>query len=92
MLADPTRRQVVELLATGERTAGEIAERFPQSRPAMSRHLRLLREAGVVTSRAEGTRRLYALNRAPLADLEAWLAQRLDALDTELRRTTHDDR
>lgn len=91
-LADPTRRRVVELLATGERTAGEIAEQFPQSRPAMSRHLRLLREAGVVTSRAEGTRRRYALNREPLADLGAWLAQRLDALDTELRRAARDDR
>jgi len=87
VLADPTRRRVVELLSTGERTAGEIADAFPQSRPAMSRHLRLLREAGIVTSRAEGTRRVYALNRAPLADLEQWLAQRLDALDTELRRT-----
>ena len=87
MLADPTRRRVVELLSTGERTAGEIADAFPQSRPAMSRHLRLLREAGIVTSRAEGTRRVYALNRAPLADLEQWLTQRLDALDTELRRT-----
>ena len=87
MLGDPTRRRVVELLSTGERTAGEIADAFPQSRPAMSRHLRLLREAGIVTSRAEGTRRVYALNRAPLADLEQWLAQRLDALDTELRRT-----
>ena len=86
MLGDPTRRRVVELLSTGERTAGEIADAFPQSRPAMSRHLRLLREAGIVTSRAEGTRRVYALNRAPLADLEQWLAQRLDALDTELRR------
>ena len=89
MLGDPTRRRVVELLSTGERTAGEIADAFPQSRPAMSRHLRLLREAGIVTSRAEGTRRVYALNRAPLADLEQWLAQRLDALDTELRRTNH---
>jgi hypothetical protein len=49
----------------------------------MSRHLRLLSEAGVVASRAGGTRRLYALNRAPLADLEAWLPQRLDALDTD---------
>ena len=87
VLGDPTRRRVVELLSTGERTAGEIADAFPQSRPAMSRHLRLLREAGIVTSRAEGTRRVYALNRAPLADLEQWLSQRLDALDTELRRT-----
>lgn len=91
-LGDPTRRRVVELLSTGERTAGEIAQAFPQSRPAMSRHLRLLREAGIVTSRAEGTRRVYALNRAPLADLEQWLGQRLDALDTELRRAVRGER
>lgn len=90
MLGDPTRRRVVELLAHGERTAGEIANEFPQSRPAVSRHLRLLREAGIVTSRVEGTRRLYALNREPLAALEQWLGQRLDALDTELRRARHD--
>lgn len=90
MLGDPTRRRVVELLTHGELTAGEIADRFPQSRPAMSRHLRLLREAGIVTSRTEGTRRLYTLNREPLAELERWLAQRLDALDTELRRARHE--
>jgi DNA-binding transcriptional ArsR family regulator len=90
-LGDPTRRRVVELLSAGERTAGEIAEAFPQSRPAMSRHLRLLREAGIVTSRAEGTRRVYALNRAPLADLEQWLGQRLDALDTELRQAARQE-
>lgn len=89
MLGDPTRRRVVELLAEGELTAGEIADRFPQSRPAVSRHLRLLREAGIVTSRTDGTRRLYALNREPLAELEQWLLQRLDALDTELRRDRH---
>jgi DNA-binding transcriptional ArsR family regulator len=56
----------------------------------MSRHLRLLREAGIVTSRTEGTRRLYTLNREPLAELERWLTQRLDALDTELRRGRHE--
>lgn len=90
VLGDPTRRRVVELLAHGELTAGEIANEFPQSRPAVSRHLRVLREAGIVTSHVEGTRRLYALNRAPLAELEQWLLQRLDALDTELRRGRHD--
>ena len=92
MLADPTRRRVVELLATGERTAGQIAEQFPTSRPAMSRHLRLLREAGLVTVRAEGTRRVYALHRATLAELEQWFLQRLDALDTELIRSRREQR
>jgi DNA-binding transcriptional ArsR family regulator len=85
-LADPTRRRVVELLGSGELTAGQIAEQFSSSRPAVSRHLRLLREAGLVSVREDGTRRLYQLQRQPLADLETWLAQRLDALDTELRR------
>ncbi|MEP7019057.1 MAG: metalloregulator ArsR/SmtB family transcription factor [Pseudonocardiales bacterium] len=89
-LADPTRRRVVELLSAGELTAGEIAAEFEQSRPAVSRQLRLLREAGVVDVRAEGTRRVYVLRRDPLADAELWLRQRLDALDTELRRGRHD--
>jgi DNA-binding transcriptional ArsR family regulator len=85
-LADPTRRRVVEILASGEQTAGQIAGHFPNSRPAVSRHLRLLREAGLVSVRPEGTRRVYALERNPLAELDQWLCQRLDALDTELRR------
>ncbi|MQA32871.1 ArsR/SmtB family transcription factor [Modestobacter roseus] len=92
-LADPTRRQIVALLAAGEQGAGELAERFPVSRPAVSRHLRVLREAGLVRVRAEGQRRVYALDPAPLAELDAWLApyrrlwaQRLDALDTEIAR------
>lgn len=86
-LADPTRRRVVEILADGEQTAGQIAEVFPgTSRPAVSRHLRLLREAGLVSVRPEGTRRVYTLERNPLLELEQWLSQRLDALDTELKR------
>jgi DNA-binding transcriptional ArsR family regulator len=91
-LADPTRRRVVELLSAREMTAGQIADRFPSSRPAVSRHLRLLREAGVVEVRAEGTRRVYALRRDTIAAAEAWLRQRLDALDTELRRGRHGKR
>lgn len=106
-LADPVRREIVELLASGEVGAGEIAERFPVSRPAVSRHLRVLREAGLVTSEVRAQRRVYRLERAPLAELDAWLARfrplpalparpapavppalvnRLDALDTEIRR------
>ena len=92
-LADPTRRELVALLAVGELAAGELADRFPVSRPAISRHLRVLREAGLVRARVEGKRRLYALDPAPLRDLDAWLepyrdlwAQRLDALDTEIAR------
>jgi DNA-binding transcriptional ArsR family regulator len=92
-LADPTRRELVALLAAGEVTAGDLAGRFPVSRPAISRHLRVLREAGLVTARADGKRRLYALDPRPLRELDDWLepyrdlwAQRLDALDTEIRR------
>jgi DNA-binding transcriptional ArsR family regulator len=92
-LADPIRRQIVALLAAGEVSAGELAEHFPVSRPAVSRHLRVLREAGLVQARAEGQRRVYALDPGPLAELDAWLApyrrlwaQRLDALDTEIAR------
>ena len=92
-LADPTRREIVALLARGERSAGEVADRFPVSRPAVSRHLRVLREAGLVRARTEGKRRLYALDPEPLRELDDWLAlyrdlwaRRLDALDTEIAR------
>ena len=67
------RREIVELLAAGEMGAGEIAERFPVTRPAISRHLRVLREAGLVTSEVRAQRRVYRLERAPLAELDAWL-------------------
>jgi DNA-binding transcriptional ArsR family regulator len=92
-IADPTRRELLALLAEGEIAAGDLADRFPVSRPAISRHLRVLREAGLVRSRTEGRRRLYALDPTPLRELDAWLepyrdlwAQRLDALDTEIAR------
>jgi DNA-binding transcriptional ArsR family regulator len=92
-LVDPTRRTIVELLADGELDAGEIATRFPISRPAVSRHLRVLRELGLVRVRPEAQRRVYSLEAAPLAELDAWLGRyrgfwenRLDALETELRR------
>lgn len=92
-LADPTRRRIVELLADGERSAGDIAAHFSVTRPAVSRHLRVLREHGLVRSRGDAQRRLYSLDPAPLAELDDWLAryrsfwgQRLDALDTQLRR------
>ncbi|WP_040338750.1 ArsR/SmtB family transcription factor [Candidatus Blastococcus massiliensis] len=92
-LADPVRRELVALLAHGEVSAGELADRFPVSRPAVSRHLRVLREAGLVRSRTEGRHRLYALDPRPLREIDDWLepyrdlwAQRLDALDTEIAR------
>jgi DNA-binding transcriptional ArsR family regulator len=92
-LADPTRRRIVELLADGERSAGEIAAQFETSRPGVSRHLRVLREHGLVRAREQAQRRLYSLDPAPLAELDEWLdpyrsfwTNRLDALDTEIKR------
>jgi DNA-binding transcriptional ArsR family regulator len=61
-LADPHRREILELLQTGARSVREIADEMPITRPAVSRHLRLLKEAGLVTASAEGTRRLYRLH------------------------------
>jgi DNA-binding transcriptional ArsR family regulator len=92
-VADPTRRELLRLLVDGERSAGELADRFPVSRPAISRHLRVLREAGLVRARTDGKRRLYSLDPRPLRELDDWLepyrdlwANRLDALDTEIAR------
>jgi DNA-binding transcriptional ArsR family regulator len=91
-IADPTRRRIVELLAVRERTAGELVEEFDLSAPAISQHLNVLREAGLVVTRAEGQTRIQSLNPAGLDDLEAWLqrtrafwSRRLDALERELR-------
>jgi DNA-binding transcriptional ArsR family regulator len=98
-LADPTRRRIVELLAEGERSAGEIAAEFDTSRPGVSRHLRVLREHGLVHAREQGQRRLYSLDPQPLAELDEWLARyrrfwanRLDALDTEIKRRRKEKR
>ena len=92
-LADPTRRRILELLAKRELDAGEIASHFEVSRPAVSRHLRVLREHGLVHSRPDAQRRVYSLDPGPLAEAEEWLRtyrrfweNRLDALDVQLRR------
>ena len=91
-IADPTRRRIVELLAVKERTAGELVEEFDLSAPAISQHLNVLRDAGLVKTRAEGQSRIQALNPDGFDDLEAWLqktrsiwSSRLDALERELR-------
>ena len=98
-LADPTRREIVELLAARDRSAGEIASHFRVSRPAVSRHLRVLREHGLVQARRQRQQRIYSLDPAPLVELDEWLARnrsfwtnRLDALDTELRRARKEKR
>ena len=72
-LADPTRRAVLDMLRDGALPAGEIARAFPVSRPAISRHLRLLRRARLVEERREGRHRYYQLNAAPLKVVDSWL-------------------
>jgi DNA-binding transcriptional ArsR family regulator len=74
-LADPTRRAVLDLLRSGSLPAGEIARAFPVTRPAISKHLRLLRRAHLVRQRQEGRKRYYRLDPAPLAAVDAWLDQ-----------------
>jgi len=74
-LADPHRRAIVELLGTGGRSVGEVAGRLPISRPAVSRHLRLLKEAGLVVEEAQGTRRIYRLDDRGVAEVERFLTQ-----------------
>ncbi len=72
-VADPTRRQILHLVAEQEITAGELASRFEVTRPAVSQHLRVLLEAGLIQVRRDGTRRLYSADREALAEVIAWL-------------------
>jgi DNA-binding transcriptional ArsR family regulator len=103
VLGDPVRRRVLELLAEGERSAGEVVDvvraEFGISQPAVSQHLRVLRQSGFATVRPDGARRLYSVNAAPLDDAARWLTalrstweQRLDALGTELARGARERR
>jgi len=87
-LADPTRRRIIESLAAGESSFGDLADKFKMSRPAVSQHLKVLRDAGIVTARADAQRRIYRLNDQSLDEVEAWLgkvrefwSQRLDKLE-----------
>src|SRR3954454_11612933 len=97
VLGDPVRRRILELLADGEQSSGALTEiirsEFGISQPAVSQHLRVLREAGFASVRPEGTRRLYAVEHEPLRDVDACLDRfrafwppRLDALATEIAR------
>jgi len=97
-LGDPIRARIVELLAERDLEAGAIASRFEVSRPAVSRHLRVLREAGVVASRGEATKRVYSLRLDPLTDLIAWTEKlrrrneaRLDALGRHLDKMAEEE-
>ena len=92
-LADESRLTLVEALARGPVTAGELAALLPIARPGVSRHLRVLREAGLVEVRQDAQRRVYSLRPEPLAEIDDWLGryralweQRLDALHTEIAR------
>ena len=89
-LADPTRREVFERLAAGGKSVGELAQGMPVSRPAVSQHLKVLKEAGLVTDKAEGTRRVYHIDPNGLGALRAWLDQfwglALEAFKAEAER------
>jgi DNA-binding transcriptional ArsR family regulator len=103
VLGDPVRRRILELLADGELTSGAVTaavqSEFGISQPAVSQHLKVLRDSGFARVRPEGTRRLYAVEAAPFRELDAWLhhfhafwEQRLDSLETELARGKRDRR
>jgi DNA-binding transcriptional ArsR family regulator len=92
-LADPRRRQIVESLLDEEQLVGDLAKRLPIAQSGVSRHLRILKDAGIVVSRAEGQRRIYSLKPEPFRKLSEWLAQyrrlwegRLDRFEEELDR------
>src|SRR3954466_140759 len=98
-LADQSRRTVLEILRDHPATAGELAEALPIARPGVSRHLRVLREAGLVDVQAQAQRRIYRLRPEPLAEVDAWLdsyralwQNRLDALHTEVARGRREKR
>jgi DNA-binding transcriptional ArsR family regulator len=95
-LAEPSRQAILELLRDGERPVGELVEQLHLSQPAVSKHLRVLKEAGVVEARVDAQRRLYRIRPEPLAELDDWLATyrrlwtaRLDRLEDHLDRRRH---
>lgn len=98
-LSDESRRTVLEVLRDHPATAGELASLLPIARPGVSRHLRVLREAGLVEVRRQAQWRVYSLRPEPLAEVDAWLGhyrtlwqQRLDALHTEVARGKREQR
>ena len=95
-ISEPARRQILELLRERERPVGDLVEHLQLSQPGVSKHLRVLREAGLVRVRRDGKRRWYGLRAEPLAELDAWLAPyrelwigRLDALEQHLDEKEH---
>ena len=93
IIAEPSRRAILSLLATAEQSVGDIESQLDLSQPSVSKHLRVLREAGFVESRVDAQRRLYRIRPEPLMEIDAWLApfrrywsQHLDALERHLDR------
>ncbi len=91
VLADPTRRRILDLLVERERPVGDLVDRLAISQPGVSKHLRVLREAGLVNVRTDAQKRIYGLRPEPLAEVDVWLepyrrlwADRLDALERHL--------
>lgn len=93
-IAEPTRRRILDVVRTGERSVGELVEQVGMHQPGVSRHLRVLRDAGLVAVRRDAQRRLYRLRPEPLKELDAWLepyraewSDRLDSLERHLERS-----
>ncbi len=96
LLAEPTRRRILDLLRDGERPVGELVDRLSMSQPAVSKHLRVLRDSGLVDVRVDAQRRVYRLRPEPLKEIDAWIEpyrrlwdRRLDRLERHLK--TMDD-
>jgi DNA-binding transcriptional ArsR family regulator len=96
VLAEPTRRQILDLIRDDERSVGELVECLSMSQPAVSKHLRVLRSSGFVEARVDGQRRIYHLRPEPLGEVDAWLEpyrrfwqERLDGLAQHLETTKH---
>jgi DNA-binding transcriptional ArsR family regulator len=99
VLAEPRRRDILDLLRVRERSVGELVEGMSLSQPGVSKHLRVLREAGLVEVRVDAQRRMYRVRPEPLAEVDAWLApyrrfwtERLDALERHLDDTKEEER
>ena len=95
VIAEPTRRRILDVVREGERSVGELVDELGMHQPGVSRHLRVLRDAGLVEVRRDAQRRLYRLRPEPLMELDAWLepyrvewANRLDSLERHLARTS----
>jgi DNA-binding transcriptional ArsR family regulator len=99
VLAEPRRRQILDLLRQREQAVGDLVEALEAAQPNVSKHLRVLRDAGLVTSRVDGQRRVYQINAEPLRELEEWVSRyrglwthALDQLEAHLDNEPHRDR